>query len=140
MDDSVATTTATGGKLAIARADTPNYVAGRRAFFKYRDLGVTDATDGQMRAQVTSATQGMGKPTGWHYHVCDQQFVYMLKGWVDLEFEDGTKVRLMPGDSMMIPGGMRHNETGTADELEILEVSVPAQMNTVVCDKPQGLD
>jgi quercetin dioxygenase-like cupin family protein len=140
MDDSVATTTATGGKLAIARADTPNYVTGRRAFFKYRDLGVTDATDGQMRAQVTSATQGMGKPTGWHYHVCDQQFVYMLKGWVDLEFEDGTKVRLMPGDSMMIPGGMRHNETGTADELEILEVSVPAQMNTVVCDKPQGLD
>ena len=139
MDDSVATT-ATGVKLAIARADTPNYVAGRRAFFKYRDLGVTDATDGQMRAQVTSATQGMGKPTGWHYHVCDQQFVYMLKGWVDLEFEDGTKVRLMPGDSMMIPGGMRHNETGTADELEILEVSVPAQMNTVVCDKPQGLD
>jgi quercetin dioxygenase-like cupin family protein len=140
MDDSVATTTATGGKLAIARADTPNYVTGRRAFFKYRDLGVTDATDGQMRAQVTSATQGMGKPTGWHYHVCDQQFVYMLKGWVDLEFEDGTKVRLMPGDSMMIPGGMRHNETGTADELEILEVSVPAQMNTVVCDKPRGLD
>jgi mannose-6-phosphate isomerase-like protein (cupin superfamily) len=64
----------------------------------------------------------------------------MLKGWVDLEFEDGTKVRLMPGDSMMIPGGMRHNETGTADELEILELSVPAQMNTVVCDKPQGLD
>ena len=139
MDDVVATTAA-AGKLAIARADNPNYVAGRRAFFKYRDLGVTDATDGQMRAQVTSATQGMGKPTGWHYHVCDQQFVYMLKGWVDLEFEDGTKVRLMPGDSMMIPGGMRHNETGTADELEILEVSVPAQMNTVVCDKPQGLD
>jgi mannose-6-phosphate isomerase-like protein (cupin superfamily) len=139
MDDSVATTAA-AGKLAIARADNPNSVAGRRAFFKYRDLGVTDATDGQMRAQITSATQGMGKPTGWHYHVCDQQFVYMLKGWVDLEFEDGSKVRLMPGDSMMIPGGMRHNETGTADELEILEVSVPAQMNTVVCDKPQGLD
>ena len=31
----------------------------------------------------------------------------------------------MPGDSLMIPGGMRHNETGTADELELLEVSVP---------------
>jgi quercetin dioxygenase-like cupin family protein len=138
MNDSVATTTS--GKLALARADTPNYVAGRRAFFKYRDLGVTDATDGQMRAQVTSATQGMGEPTGWHYHVCEQQFVYMLKGWVDLEFEDGQKIRLMPGDSIMIPGGMRHNETGTADELEILEVSVPAKMNTVVCDKPEGLN
>ena len=50
-----------------------------------------------MRAQVTSCTQGLGEPTGWHYHVCDHQLVYMLKGWVDLEFEDGTKVRLMPG-------------------------------------------
>jgi len=138
MNDSVATTA--GGKLALARADTPNYVAGRRAFFKYRDLGVTEATEGQMRAQVTSATQGMGEPTGWHYHVCGQQFVYMLKGWVDLEFEDGQKIRLMAGDSLMIPGGMRHNETGTADELEILEVSVPAKMNTVVCEKPEGLN
>jgi quercetin dioxygenase-like cupin family protein len=140
MNDSVTTTGVVSGKLALSRADNPNYVAGRRAFFKYRDLGVTDATDGQMRAQVTSATQGMGEPTGWHYHVCEQQFVYMLKGWVDLEFEDGQKIRLMPGDSIMIPGGMRHNETGTADELEILEVSVPAKMNTVVCDKPEGLN
>jgi quercetin dioxygenase-like cupin family protein len=138
MDDSV-TTASQGGKLAHARMDSANYVSGRRAFFKYRDLGVTDATGGQMRAQVTTATQGMGKPTGWHYHVCQQQFVYMLKGWVDLEFEDGAKIRLMPGDSLMIPGGMRHNETATADELELLEVSVPAQMDTVVCDPPAGM-
>lgn len=138
MNDSVATTAAPG-KLAHARAAEATYVSGRRAFFKYRDLGVTAATDGQMRAQVTSATQGMGKPTGWHYHACEQQFVYMLKGWVDLEFEDGTKIHLVPGDSLMIPGGMRHNETGTADELELLEVSVPAQMNTVACDPPAGM-
>jgi hypothetical protein len=45
----------------------------------------------------------------------------------------------MPGDSLMIPGGMRHNETGTADELELLEVSVPAEMKTVVCDPPARL-
>jgi quercetin dioxygenase-like cupin family protein len=138
MDDAMTTTATSGGKLAHARADNANYVSGRRAFFKYRDLGVTDATAGKMRVQVTSATQGMGEPTGWHYHVCEQQFVYMLKGWVDLEFEDGTNVRLMPGDSLMIPGGMRHNETATADELELLEVSVPAEMRTVACDPPAG--
>jgi len=136
MNDAVATST---GKLAHATVDNARYVEGRRAFFKYRDLGVTDATDGKMRAQVTSATQGLGKPTGWHYHVCEHQLVYMLKGWVDLEFEDGSKIRLMPGDSLMIPGGMRHNETGTADELELLEVSVPAAMKTVVCDPPAGM-
>jgi hypothetical protein len=126
MNDTVGTT---GGKLAHATLANAKYVPGRRSFFKYRDLGVTDATGGKMRAQVTSATQGLGEPTGWHYHVCDHQLVYMLKGWVDLEFEDGTKVRL-------IPGGMRHNETATADELELLEVSVPADMKTVVCEPP----
>jgi quercetin dioxygenase-like cupin family protein len=70
--------------------------------------------------------------------VCDQQFVYMLKGWVDLEFEDGRKIRLKAGDSLMIPGGTRHNETDTADELELLEISVPAKMETVSCDPPAG--
>lgn len=136
MDDATITT---GGKLAVAKASDAVFVPGRRDFFKYRELGVTEATGGRMRAQVTSATRGLGRPTGWHYHVCDHQLVYMLKGWVDLEFEDGTKVHLEPGDSLMIPGGMRHNETGTADELELLEVSVPADMKTVVCEPPAGM-
>ena len=48
-------------------------------------------------------------------------------------------VSLMPGESLMIPGGMRHNETATADELELLEVSVPAEMKTVVCEPPAGM-
>ena len=122
--------------IAHATAANPTYVEGRRAFFKYRDLGVTAASNGGMRAQVTEASQGMGRPTGWHYHLCEQQFIYMLKGWVDLEFEDGRKIRLAEGDSMMIPGGTRHNETGTANELEILEISVPAVMKTVACDPP----
>ena len=139
MNDAVGTAETTSGKLAYAPADNATYVSGRRSFFKYRDLGITDATNGKLRVQVTSATQGLGQPTGWHYHVCEHQVVYMLKGWVDLEFEDGSKIRLMPGDSLLIPGGMRHNETGTADELELLEISVPAEMTTVVCDPPPGL-
>ncbi len=125
--------------IAHATPETAKPAAGRRAFFSYLDLGVTDASNGAMRAQVTKASQGMGKPTGWHYHVCDQQLVYMLKGWVDLEFEDGRKIRLNAGDSLMIPGGTRHNETGTADELELLEISVPAKMDTVPCDPPAGM-
>jgi quercetin dioxygenase-like cupin family protein len=136
MNDAVSTQPTQ--KLAVAKKDQATYVAGRRDFFKYRELGVTEASNRRMRAQVTSATQGLGKPTGWHYHVCEQQLVYMLKGWVDLEFEDGTKVRLEAGDSLMIPGGTIHNETDTADELELLEVSVPADMGTVPCDPPAG--
>jgi quercetin dioxygenase-like cupin family protein len=139
MNDAVGSGENTNGTLAYAPASNPVYKPGRRDFFKYRDLGVTDATSGKMRAQITSATQGLGRPTGWHYHVCEHQLVYMLKGWVDLEFEDGTKIHLQAGDSLMIPGGLRHNETGTADELELLEVSVPAEMKTVACDPPAGM-
>ena len=89
-------------KVAVASKENANYVAGRRAFFKYRDLGVTEGTGGFMRAQVTSAEQGMSKETGWHVHKCQAQLVYMLSGWVDLEFAD-RKVRVKAGDSIMIP-------------------------------------
>ena len=126
------------GKLAYATPTTAPLVAGRRSFFKYRDLGVTKASSGWMRAQVTTAITGMTQPTGWHYHVCEGQFVYTLKGWLELEFEDGSSCRLEAGDSVFIPGGLRHNEIRTSDNLEILEVSVPADMGTVPVDPPAG--
>jgi mannose-6-phosphate isomerase-like protein (cupin superfamily) len=124
-------------KLAVNSAKAPEFVKGRRDFFKYRDLGVTKATDGWMRAQVTTAITGMTQPTGWHYHVCEGQFVFTMKGWVELEFEDGTHCRLGAGDSVFIPGGMPHNEIATSDDLEILELSVPADMGTVPVDPPE---
>ena len=126
------------GKLAYATPTTAPLAAGRRSFFKYRDLGVTAASSGKIRAQVTIGAEGMTQPTGWHYHVCEGQFVYMLSGWVDLEFEDGQKVHLQSGESLFIPGGLRHNETEASRDLELLEISVPADMGTVACDPPDG--
>jgi quercetin dioxygenase-like cupin family protein len=123
-------------KVAVTSAKKPDYVEGRRNFFKYRDLGVTGASEGWMRAQVMQAVTGMTEPTGWHYHVCDGQFVYALKGFVELEFADGTQCRLEAGDSCFIPGGMKHNEIRTSDDVEILEVCLPANMGTVPCDPP----
>jgi quercetin dioxygenase-like cupin family protein len=130
------TLTRTKMKLAIATAKEPRFVEGRRAFFKSRDLGVTEATGGRMRAQVTSTTAPMERATGWHYHTCEMQFVYMLRGWVDLEFEGGKSMRFVAGDSFMIPGGAPHQEVRTSDDFEVLEVSVPAEMGTVSCDRP----
>ena len=125
-----------GMTKAHASASQPNYVTGRRAFFKYRDLGVTKASNGRMRAQITSAEAGMTKPTGWHYHLCESQFVYVLDGWLELEFAGNDKVRLEAGDSIFIPGGLPHNETRTSDTFNLLEVSVPAEMGTKACEAP----
>jgi mannose-6-phosphate isomerase-like protein (cupin superfamily) len=139
MSASVHTAEKPAMTLCHATPETALCVPGRRTFFTYRDLGVTEASHGQMRAQVMSAITGMTEPTGWHYHVCDGQFVYALKGWVELEFETGDILRLQAGESLFIPGGMRHNEISTSDDLEILEVCVQAAMGTVPCDRPAGL-
>jgi quercetin dioxygenase-like cupin family protein len=139
MSASIQATEKSVMKLCHATPETAPFVPGRRTFFTYRDLGVTEASHRQMRAQVMSAVTGMTEPTGWHYHVCDGQFVYALKGWVELEFETGDILRLQAGESLFIPGGMRHNELRTSDDLEILEVSMPADMGTVSCNRPAGL-
>jgi mannose-6-phosphate isomerase-like protein (cupin superfamily) len=141
MANDVSTITKPGTKPTAKRAGyssakKPVMVPGRRDFFSYRDLGVKDASDGTMRAQITSAITGMTQPTGWHYHVCEHQFVYALKGWVELEFENGEMCRLEPGDSIYIPGGLKHNELRTSDDLEILELSLPGEIGTVPCDPP----
>ncbi|MDA8048527.1 MAG: cupin domain-containing protein [Rhodospirillales bacterium] len=123
-------------EVAVASAATPVFVPGRRAFFTYRDLGVTAASRGKMRAQITAAKVGLSRPTGWHYHVCETQFVYVLKGWLELEFAQRGTVRLGEGDSVFIPGGTPHNEIRTSETFELLECSVPAEMGTVACDPP----
>ncbi len=136
MANDVSTITQPAMKLAHASAKKPIMTAGRRDFFTYRDLGLKDASGGQMRGQVMKAITGMTEPTGWHYHTCDGQFVYAMKGWVELEFETGEMIRLEPGDSLFIPGGLRHNEIRTSDDIEILEVSFPGELGTVPCEPP----
>ena len=96
---------------------------GRRSFFEYRDTGLSDLTDGEYRAQVMRATDVMDT-TGWHYHECDLQFVYVLNGWVDLEFEGGRSERVSAGAALSIPPGMVHNEIGCSADFEALELSL----------------
>jgi mannose-6-phosphate isomerase-like protein (cupin superfamily) len=114
-------------------------VPGRRAFFRYRDLGLEQATHGRMRANVSSSIEGMTEPTGWHYHECEMQFVYSLKGTVTLEFEDGTVSTFGPGDAFFIPGGVRHNEIHISPDREAIEISLPGKIGTVPCERPAHL-
>ena len=137
MPNDVATLSKPALKVGHSTAKHPVMVEGRRDFFTYRDLAVKDASQGQMRAQLTKAKTGMTEPTGWHYHTCDGQFVYCLKGWVELEFDGEPTVRMESGDSMFIPGGCVHNELRTSDDVEILEVSVPGELGTVPVDPPK---
>ncbi|MCC6434001.1 MAG: cupin domain-containing protein [Acidimicrobiales bacterium] len=133
------TTTATiTNELLIDHLDQASYDGkGRREFLRYRDVGLGTATGGQFRMLGMKAT-GENEPTGWHYHVCDVQFVYVLQGWVELEFEGGRTEKLVAGSFASIPGGMLHNEKNLSPDLEVLEICSPADMGTVPVDPPQG--
>ena len=118
---------------------TTPFVPGRRPFFKYRDLGLEGASGGRMRAYHSTAVKGMLEPTGWHYHTCEMQFVYVIKGRITLEFEDGTVATFGAGDSLFIPGGVIHNEIYASEDKETLEVSVPGKIGTVNVERPAHL-
>ena len=123
--------------FTLVRKDDPTFVPGRRDFMTYRDLGVTAASGGRIRAQITTAKVGLTRPNGWHTHICEGQIVYMLDGWIDLAFENET-VRIKEGDSLYIPGGTPHNEIATSETFGLIEISVPADMGTEPCDPPPG--
>ena len=125
-------------QLVLSFASEPEFVSGRRAWIKYRELGVTHASEGAMRAQVIVAGQGENKPTGWHLHRCDMQFLYVISGAIHIAFSPDRIFRFEAGDSVMIPGGTMHMELGGDDGVEVIEVSIPAEMGTETCTPPWG--
>jgi quercetin dioxygenase-like cupin family protein len=122
----------------FATKENSRYVVGRRDWLQYLDAGLEEASGGRVRATLSTATGAMVTETGWHYHECEMQIGYITKGWIELQFEDGTEVRLEAGDILFVPGGVKHNELRTSDDIAGLEISIPGQMGTVPCAKPEG--
>ena len=62
---------------------------GLREFFEYRDLGISDATDGQSNAHVIRVMKPVGEfpHTGPHTHELDFQIFFVLNGWIKLIYE-----------------------------------------------------
>ncbi|MCR1783787.1 cupin domain-containing protein [Nocardioides carbamazepini] len=119
--------------VAIADGDE---IPGRRTFAQYFDLGVAEASKGLVSTQVTRMKKGMSEETGWHYHDCDFQWLLVTKGWLELTFEDGETKRVDQNGMCFIPGGYRHNETGTSDDLEFIEIFMPPNPPTVKVESP----
>ena len=76
MPDTVMNGPIPGQKLTLHNVETAASVAGRRSFFTYHDLGVTEGSNGALRAQIMKTKQGLSEPTGWHYHACEGPVSY----------------------------------------------------------------
>ena len=108
---------------------------GLRSYLEYRYLDIDKATEGRVTAWHLRAIPGApftgGEP---HAHRTTFQMVYVLKGWIEFEYEEKGLVRLVEGTCVFQPPSIRHREIGHSDDLEILEIVMPADFKTETVD------
>jgi mannose-6-phosphate isomerase-like protein (cupin superfamily) len=103
---------------------------GLRSYFEYRDLGIRRATRGSVVAHVIRARPGRAPKGEWHYHAVKTQFVYVLKGWVEFEYEGVGRVMMKAGTCFYQPPRIRHREIRHSRNLEMIEIVSPAIFET----------
>ena len=129
-----------GQAFCVSHADgsgtfKSNFTGGLRAFFEYRNLGVDDATQGKYSANVIRAVPGRNAEPAWHIHHLEFQMIYILQGWVTFEYEGQGEVTFRPGSAALQPPGIRHREIRHSDDLELTEITSPAEFKTESVDK-----
>ena len=116
--------------FTVSHAGNANFERGLRSFYEYRDLGIKQATDGRVDAHVIRAAAGSEFSSQPHIHKTIFQLVYVLKGWIEFEYEGQGRVRLEAGSCVHQPPEIRHRETGHSDDIEMLEIVLPANFRT----------
>jgi mannose-6-phosphate isomerase-like protein (cupin superfamily) len=126
-------------QFSVVKPGLDSYASsnGRRDFFEFCDLGIATATNGDFGFKVCrSKGDGEAPSSGWHYHPCNLQVLYCLRGWVKLAFANGDVIKLEAGMCMNIPPGTIHNEIEFSDDFENLEFASPAEMVNIAVDDP----
>ncbi len=106
------------------------FESGLRAFFEYKDLGVNKATNGKYGANIIRAIPGKKSEAKWHTHELDFQFVFILNGWVKFQYESYGEITMRKGSSVIQPPGIKHREISHSDDLELIEITSPAEFKT----------
>jgi len=121
--------------FTVSHARDAAFERGLRAFFEYRDLGIAVATGGRVVAHVIRGIPGApfsGQP---HLHRTAFQLVYVLRGWIEFEYEGQGIVRLEAGSCVHQPPAIRHREIAHSDDIEMLEIVMPAEFATELVDR-----
>ena len=121
-------------RIAISHHREEDFKAdGLRTYAKYRDLGIAAASHGLAQAHVIRL-QGPCDPaevSKLHFHAVDFQMVYVLKGWVKSYLEGIGETLMKEGSSWTQPPRIRHMILDHSDDVELLEVILPADFKTV---------
>ena len=121
-------------KFAVSHYRDEDFkVNGLRAYAKYRDLGLSEATHGLVQAHVIRLLPPFRaeEVSKRHYHDVDFQMVYVLKGWIKTELEGEGAIVMKAGSCWIQPPRIEHAVLGYSDDCEVLEIVLPADFKTV---------
>lgn len=111
--------------------DSDAWVIGR-AGMQYRDL-IPDRLGGSIIASHIRIPDGGPVPDMVHYHKVGFQLIFCYRGWVRLVYEDqGEPFILEAGNCVIQPPEIRHQVLEASDNVEVLEIGVPAEHLTAI--------
>jgi mannose-6-phosphate isomerase-like protein (cupin superfamily) len=121
-------------RIAISHYRDEDFKAdGLRAYAHYRDLGIADATQGLAQAHVIRLI-GPCNPaevSKLHFHDVEFQMVYVLNGWIKTYMEGQGETLMKQGSCWTQPPRIKHLIMDYSDDVELLEVILPAEFKTV---------
>ena len=107
----------------------PHRIAG----FEARDTTIAANTRGVAGVVVARPVGGAG-PSPWTKHQGDILFSFVMSGEMVLEGQGKDPYRLTAGDAFVIPPDMATRYSAPSDDLQILEVALPANPVTEILD------
>ncbi len=113
---------------------------GFRPWALSRDLGMIEATGGMVDAHVNRR----GRPYSAeeiqhrHFHNIHYQMIYVLEGWMRSEFEGKGEITMKKGSCWLQPPRIKHTVMDFSNDLELLEIIIPANYDTVMVNEPPG--
>jgi mannose-6-phosphate isomerase-like protein (cupin superfamily) len=121
-------------RIAISHYRNEDFKAdGLRTYAHYRDLGIAEASHGLAQAHVIRLI-GPCDPaevSKLHFHDVEFQMVYVLKGWVKTYMEGQGETMMRQGTAWTQPPKVKHLIMDYSDDVELLEVILPAEFKTV---------
>ena len=96
--------------------------------FEARDIGIASATDGLAGVRVAHPV-GQLQPE-FVSHDADLLFMFLLNGSAELNCDQMDSELLTAGDSFIIPGALKHSLSECSEDMDVLEVALPAVFNT----------
>lgn len=103
-----------------------------RAGMRYRDL-IPGRLGGSIIASHIRIPDAGPVPDMVHYHTVGFQLIFCYTGWVRLVYEDqGPPFVLGAHDCVIQPPRIRHRVLEASDNLQVIEVGVPAEHVTTV--------